>query len=547
MGRRAMVIHESVTAVPSGFAPAGTVPPSQEITLRIALVQSDIAGLQEKTYAVSDPANALYGQHLTPEQVTKYVQPSSETVSAVSEWLSENGLAAKSISPAGDMLQISLSVGQADELLATRFSLFKHAASGTTSIRTLAYSVPVSVQNHIQFVHPTIAFVPPLTGGPGFTAVSPKGEAATVPLTSDTVPSSCASLVTPACLQALYGFPTARAIDSTSNILAVSGYNDNTHFPQSFLSMFLPDFEGSTFTLQTLDGGENDQTLSDAGSEADFDVEYAIGMAAGVPVTFISVGFDFNDDAGGFLDTVNFILAEPAATRPTVLTTSYGFNEEDLPTSVLVEMCNAYMQLGAIGISVFFSSGDGGVSGIQSNTCTSFIPTAPSSCPFVTSVGGTTGVSPEIAATLSGGGFSNVFTTPSYQASDVAAYLGSIGNEYSGLYNASGRGFPDVSAQAIDVEFIWKLFDFTGTSCSTPIFASMVSLINDRLIAAGKPVLGFLNPFLYSAAGRAALTDITIGTNPGCGTVGFFASAGWDPVTGLGTPNFDLLLTAVGL
>jgi len=60
-------------------------------------------------------------------------------------------------------------------------------------------------------------------------------------------------------------------------------------------------------------------------------------------------------------------------------------------------------------------------------------------------------------------------------------------------------------------------------------------------------VLGLLNPFLYSAAGRAAFNDITSGTNPGGSTNGFSARAGWDPVTGLGTPNITLLKTAVGL
>ncbi|KAJ7452721.1 hypothetical protein B0H11DRAFT_283160 [Mycena galericulata] len=75
----------------------------------------------------------------------------------------------------------------------------------------------------------------------------------------------------------------------------------------------------------------------------------------------------------------------------------------------------------------------------------------------------------------------------------------------------------------------------------------MVALVNDRLIAAGKPVLGFLNPFLYSPAGKASFTDVTSGSNPGCNTNGFSASPGWDPVAGLGTPNFDLLLSALGL
>ena len=71
-------------------------------------------------------------------------------------------------------------------------------------------------------------------------------------------------------------------------------------------------------------------------------------------------------------------------------------------------------------------------------------------------------------------------------------------------------------------------------------FAAVVSLLNDGRIAAGLPTLGFLNPWLYSE-GCKGLNDIVGGTNPGCGTGGFEAVKGWDPVTGLGTPNFGLL------
>ena len=74
----------------------------------------------------------------------------------------------------------------------------------------------------------------------------------------------------------------------------------------------------------------------------------------------------------------------------------------------------------------------------------------------------------------------------------------------------------------------------------------IIALLNDRLIAAGKSPLGFLNPFLYST-GASAFNDITSGTNPGCNTDGFPATTGWDPITGLGTPDFVKLLTAVGL
>lgn len=83
-----------------------------------------------------------------------------------------------------------------------------------------------------------------------------------------------------------------------------------------------------------------------------------------------------------------------------------------------------------------------------------------------------------------------------------------------------------------NVEIVWQQQAglVGGTSCSSPIFASVVALLNDRLVAAGKPVLGFLNPFLYST-GASALNDITTGSNPGCNTNGFPAVAGWDPVS----------------
>ena len=68
----------------------------------------------------------------------------------------------------------------------------------------------------------------------------------------------------------------------------------------------------------------------------------------------------------------------------------------------------------------------------------------------------------------------------------------------------------------------------------------MISLLNDALITAKHPPLGFLNPWLYSG-GYKGLNDIVGGNNPGCGTPGFTAIKGWDPVTGLGTPNFGLL------
>ena len=96
-----------------------------------------------------------------------------------------------------------------------------------------------------------------------------------------------------------------------------------------------------------------------------------------------------------------------------------------------------------------------------------------------------------------------------------------------------------------------RLFSFNtpvgGTSASTPLFAGLVSLINDVRVSKGKKPLGFLNPFIYS--NPQAFTDVTVGNNaidrsgmPA--KYGFQCTKGWDPVTGMGTPKFGAMLEA---
>jgi tripeptidyl-peptidase-1 len=135
-----------------------------------------------------------------------FVRPTGATISAVSEWLSEHGLTAKNVSPGGDLLEITLPVSKANTLLATQFSSFTHVASGKSSIRTLAYSVPATLQAHIQYVHPTVLFVPPLSGVPSVTAIEvskrePVEERAAPG--ADAVPASCASIANPVFILAI--------------------------------------------------------------------------------------------------------------------------------------------------------------------------------------------------------------------------------------------------------------------------------------------------------------------------------------------------------
>ncbi|KAF9813130.1 hypothetical protein IEO21_05741 [Rhodonia placenta] len=555
--RRAMQVHEALQSTPSGYTLTGAASPDTVLSLRVALVQNNIDGLIEALYDVSTPSSSNYGKWLSKSDVEAYTAPESETVDAVNSWLSENGLNATVLTPAGDWLGIDVPVSKANEILATDFSVFTSSVTGATTIRTLSYSLPSNLIGHVALVHPTITFPNPSGIKPPIAR-----QVSTPAASASDLSDPCAivklngTAMTPACLQELYGIPATPATVA-SNGLAVAEYEyeyaeeSDLHagtFDQTFLQTYRPDVNPNTnFTVLSIDNGTNPQSPDDAGLEASLDLQYTVGIATNVNTTFITVGYN-GDFLTNLLDTANTLIALDSP--PQVVSTSYGEDEQYVSASFATTLCNAYAQLGARGVSLIFSSGDGGVSGNHFEECTTFNPTFPSVCPHITTVGATTLI-PEVAVDFSGGGFSNIFPRPSYQDAAVSAYLTLLGSNDTGLYNASGRGYPDVSAQGVDFEVVnaGEVLQVSGTSCSAPTFASVVALLNDRLLASGKPTLGFLNPFLYST-GASAFNDITSGNNTACGTngtLGFFTAPGWDPVSGLGTPDFAKLLTAVGL
>ncbi|KAI0777487.1 subtilisin-like protein [Trametes elegans] len=547
------LVHELRKAPPSGFTEVSPASPETTLTLRLALAESDPNGLIDALSSVSDPDSASYGHYLTKDQVDRFVAPTTDTINAVNSWLKDNGVTSTSLSPAGDWISIDVPVSKANSLLNTSFSVFQHLATGAEAVRTLSYSLPENLRDHVDLVYPTVSFPTPIeqnraASSAASTAVlSPRGNA------RRDLGSVCGNGTTPACLQELYGIPLTPATSKSVDIGVTGFFGNNAHYAwlESFLKIYRPDMSPDTnFSVVGVDGGSNDQDVPSV-SEGELDIQYTVGLATGVPVTYYFIGVDNQDgDLNGFLDEANVLLALDKP--PQVLTTSYGFQESSLSFALTDKLCRAYAQLGARGTTILYASGDSGA-GCAPKSDDDFEPTFPSNCPYVTSVGGTQGFSPEKAWQGSSGGFSNYYARPSYQESAVSSYLKNHGSENKGRYNASGRAFPDIAAKA-DNFMIYEVdgsYPIQGTSAASPTVASIIALLNDRLASAGKPPLGFLNPWLYKK-GYQAFTDITAGNSSikcsqNATARGFDAVEGWDPVTGLGTPQFDKLLKLVGL
>jgi tripeptidyl-peptidase-1 len=138
-----------------------------------------------------------------------------------------------------------------------------------------------------------------------------------------------------------------------------------------------------------------------------------------------------------------------------------------------------------------------------------------------------------------------VFDTPEYQQVHVSKYQAADKSHLAALsnkFNASGRGYPDLALQsrAYLVSLYQNVTVVHGTSAAAPLLASMIALINSERLKAGKSTVGFINPALY--AHPDIFNDVITGSNEGCGAdPAFRATKGWDPVTGLGSPDYERL------
>jgi subtilase family serine protease len=322
--------------------------------------------------------------------------------------------------------------------------------------------------------------------------------------------------------------------------------------------------------------------------ETSLDVEWAHAIAPEANILNVTTNPAETQGVQGFpamMDAEQFIVDNHQAT---VITQSFGAVEEGFgSTQSLLNLRHAFISAAADGVTVLASSGDGGSANSKKtpvpNPSTLPYPTVnwPASDPLVTGVGGTylctnpvtgSGVDSadppvncqshpgvrEVGWIDSGGGFSHIFAKPGYQGT-LPAGSTSIG---------AMRGVPDVAFQASSrtgplvydtapgdaqgglgcsgspCSAGWYVVG--GTSCSSPEFSGLVA-IADQIAGHG---LGLINPRLYQlAAGPNYGTyfyDVTTGNNQADPSVpGYPATTGWDPVTGLGTPNAAALVPAL--
>ncbi|GAB1312553.1 hypothetical protein MFIFM68171_02763 [Madurella fahalii] len=554
--------------------------------ISIGLAQSRFTQLERRLYEVSDPNHSDYGNHLTPKELDQLIRPDEESRQAVLAWLNANvalDSAGLSSSPAGDWMYLSLPVHVLEKLLRTKYFVFRHIEDGTTITRSVKWFLPNHIAGHIDIIEPTTVFVRPRAQW-RYGAPDPEWENEdrlptydelveedlldrgrlevpaedTLPL-HPTVQEACNRLsISPLCLRVLYGthgYEVKEPVRTGIGIVNFLGEVANRSDVQLYLEKYRPDAAAAgaahTFGVELIAGAEDRQTPNTPeqmkqrkGYEGALDAQTVLGISWPVPLTTYNVGGKppFQPLNGTRAENTNepyLVWLRHVKTLdrvPQVISISYAEDEKTVPHRSTL------------------AGGDYGVG--KKGHCVDrfgkskrFMPSFPASCPYVTAVGATRFLESEMVAFdartdyASGGGFSDLFEQPAYQKEAVRRYLDKLGQDkFAGLYNASGRAFPDVAAMGYHFIVMWNgsAHMQDGTSASAPTVAAVIALINDALAAEGRPPLGFLNPWIYSIA-SVGFTDVTYGSNLGCNTSGFPALEGWDPASGLGTPWFPKL------
>ena len=536
--------------------------PNDEIKLRFALYQRNLEMLDYYFWDVSEPSSKNFHKYWSKDEIIKLVSPLQIEQDLVILWLRESGC--YSVISYGDYVDAFCSIHSAEKLLGNieiydvidklnNNDILKKIISGK-------YYIPNHVSSIIEFLQNTPMNVHKRrvnSFGSKLDSIRKIYEA----------PSE--DQVIPATLMNLYSISHTITTNSSQNVAEFS--------PNGYLASDLVSFDQGV-------GLPNPNPITAVGSfvstppnvECTLDIQMITSIGQNGQNYYYTVNGWILDFAQELLTSNNPPLVNSVSWSADERTEGYAYNSRT---------DSEFQKLGLMGISILAASGDDGAVGASrcSGNLYEFNPGYPATSPYVTSVGATMLVGkPETSKTIApvcgqfghtcavsgtedpadenlggyatGGGFSVYETRPSYQDSVVTEYLNdnSIPKPSSSYFNSSNRGFPDVAANGYNILIYrggrWE--EVGGTSAATPIWGGIYALINDVLISNNKSPIGFANPLLYQLFSSESnlftnIGDLTTNNDDGC-PYGYTSNPnGWDPVTGLGTPNVNNILTYI--
>jgi len=541
---------------------------AQQMNFGILLGMRDESGALATLKTISDPDSSSYGDWLTNAQFNARYAPAKSSVTAVQDWLRSEGFQVTKTLPSGMYVEASGSVAKVESTFGTSVHNYTYLGknvhannsqlslpSGTPAAVTGAISGVIGVDQGTALKH-TAATEPGPPPGARFgvqpcSAYYAQKVASDKPVAYGKHQPYAVCGYGPQQYQAAYGESALlkAGINGRGTTVAITDayaaptiYQDAQKYNKVHHQ---PLFKPGQFS-QIIPGPNDFDLIDECGAqgwygEETLDVEAVHAMAPGAKVVYVgatdcSTGLDT-----AWAETIDNHVAD-------VITNSWTDGTDDI-TLLGTEYVEFYEQFSTeaalTGITVNFSSGDSGDHTAGGTDLASKTVEFPADLPLVTGVGGTsvfigrhgqwldehgwqtsysvltngawTPAPPGDYSSGGGGGTSDLFTQPFYQAGKVPASISQAngstpmravpdiampGDPNTGFLVGETQVFPDGT--------YWDQYRIGGTSLSSPMLAGVVAVANQ----AHHHPLGFINPLYYKLLGTSALHDIVAPTSP---------------------------------
>ncbi|HEY2516570.1 MAG TPA: S53 family peptidase [Polyangiaceae bacterium] len=582
----------------------GRVDGASAVSLQVHLALHDLAAAKADLEAMSDPANARYGQFLSDDEFSAKYAPTEADVAAVRAHLEAHGLQVTDVPVNRAYLSASGSAAQVESAFGTRLGHYQvgtelrrapmdpvslPAAVSSRIGAVLGLATPAKMKTHTIELSPD-ATTPACAEYTGQTTSTPApayggGFPAQIPV------AICG--YKPAQLRRAYGLEDSVRTGNDGHgqkIAIVDAWTPPTlvQDAQTYAANEDADYPLATSQITLVQGpGAVQPPNTGWYGESSLDVEAVHAMAPGAQIVYVGAASDNDPD---LIAAVNTIVTKHLAT---VVSNSYDGLEAQ--TTDFTAWESMAVQAGLKGIGLYYASGDNGdESQGDPPDGNGGVPTVdfPASLPEVTAVGGTSlglGATGEVLYELgwedafsdlevpdggttsawtpsapggygfgAGGGISLVYLQPSWQK-------GIVPSSFSTYLNAQDRVVPDVAMLADPYTGFLRgrtrrsgaygEGSIGGTSLATPLFTATVALAQQH---AGR-TFGFANPLFYKASKKGVFRDVAPQATPeavmygaeittfdfhGAGNTNFTA-AGYDNATGLGVPNGTKFLSGL--
>ncbi len=481
---------------------------TQDLDLAIFLKVSDRSALDEKIEHFYDPGSPLYHQFLTPAQFADEFGPTLGDYETVINFIEDNGLQVTATYPNRLLVEARGKVAQVETAFAVKINNYTQD-SQTFFANDRDPSLPASVASVVASVRGLENYLRLQRH------IRVRSSAKNL---SHTPPG-----YSPQQIATAYDFSSAYSAGMTGRgqtVAIATAYG----FSASDVSSFWNYYGITAPSYSTVAVGGKTRYID---VETTLDLERAGAMANGANFIVYEAA---TPKLSTFESVYNKIVSDNKAS---VVTTSWGLCEPQMPSAYLVADSNIFAEAAAQGQAWFAASGDSG-----SNDCGTSILAAdyPSSDPNVVAVGGTTSTISSAGALLSetawsgsGGGLSGVFAEPLYQTGP------GVLNSYSnGMRQTADVAFDADPNTGYSVYFNRSWWEYGGTSFGAPQWAAIFALVNQnhgsRIGAGGQSLYGLANNKPLQT--YPAFHDTSSGNN------GYYPSvSSWDYPTGWGSPD----------